>query len=358
MKVWLIAAPLCVGALTWAALAQDSQPTRLAPVHAGQQGTHGEDDPARAEEGQWRKQLSQPDLDARMESYEQFKQRLQQEPRLRGMLERFVAEGGELGWTARLMLREVQPSPWRQRARAGFDELERRMQELERNLGDMDRMFGGLRRQNWFEDLEQVFPRLPVDVDMDTQSESMRIQTTPDGVEVEVRTRKDGKEEVQQYKARSMEELYEQHPELRQRAPKLDVRVPSMPPPPSKPRPQGELRTDVLGIYSQKLEPDQASALGLNPEQGLLVDRVEPGTIAQVMGLARGDIIVDINGESVYSVDDVRRILKQRAPAEPLTLQVISEGSKDRRSLTWTPGEPQKADGSMPAPQPKPLRKV
>jgi|694.fasta_scaffold22856_1 hypothetical protein len=363
MKIWWIAAPLCLGTLTFAALAQDPSPERapgrLAPVTSPQQEL----------ESQWRQRLSDPDLEQRLGHYEALKAKLAEQPQLRDMLQRFQSEGGELAWTARLLLRESQPSSWRQRARSGFEELERRMQELERSFGDFDRMFGNWQPPRWLDDwqpgLPPTMPNTPglpptMPNTNESRSDSMRIQTTPDGVEVEIRTQKNGKEEVQQFKARSLEELYEQHPELKERmnGVRIDVRGPSLTPLAPKSRAPAELRTDVLGVYSQKLEPDTASELGINPEQGLYIERVEPGTIAQVIGLMRGDVLIEINGQAIYSVEDVRRILKERAPDEALELRIMNEGSSERRTLRWKPSELQKPEESKGQAQPKPLKKV
>jgi S1-C subfamily serine protease len=97
----------------------------------------------------------------------------------------------------------------------------------------------------------------------------------------------------------------------------------------------------VLGIYSQKLTPEQAKELELEPEQGLRIERVEPGTIAQILGVRRGDTLVELNGKAIYSTDDVRKVLKERKTDEDLSVTLIGEGSHERRTLRWSPSVPQ-----------------
>lgn len=377
MKMAWVILPLCVGGLSfvaWSAQESSAKPAPAQPAPAQQKPS---------QHAQWRQRLSDPDLDMRLRSFEALRLELPQQPDLRGMLEGFEREGGELGWTSKLLLREPQPSPWRMRARAGFEDLEQRMQELERSLGDLDRMFGGMRRPGWLDfdfdvDTQAVPPPLPrsqspqpqpqTQTQTRSNTESMRMQVTPDGVEIEVRTNKDGREEVKQYKGRSLEELREQHPELRNRLSPLPMPADRVLPPAraresDAPRAEG-LRTDVLGVYSQKLDPEQSKALGLPPEQGLFVERVEPGTIAQVVGLMRGDTLVAINSQPIYAVEDVRRILQERAGDQELVIEIIGAGSSDpqagRRTLRWTPREPQapQSPREPQAPvQPKPLKK-
>ena len=105
----------------------------------------------------------------------------------------------------------------------------------------------------------------------------------------------------------------------------------------------------MLGIYRQKLSPEQSKDLDLEPEQGLRVERIEPGTIAQILGIRRGDTIVELNGKPIYSTDDVRKTLKERQPDEDVSVTLLGEGSKDRRTLRWSPAEPPATPEQPPA---------
>lgn len=66
--------------------------------------------------------------------------------------------------------------------------------------------------------------------------------------------------------------------------------------------------TGKFGMTIQNLNPQMAEQLGLRSPEGVLVSRVEPSSIAEDVGLARGDVILEINREPVRNVADFRRI--------------------------------------------------
>jgi hypothetical protein len=318
--------------LATVALAQSTSTRKLARVAPEQRK---EVPPPGLDE--WKKQLSDADLERREAAFSELVERARGDEALRQSLEQASkSDAGELAWTARLVLRELRNAPRADpfgRAQ-GYDDLRRRFEELERNFGGMDSMF---------EDLRSHLVPVPQAPGANRQLQVYSLQVGPDGVTLETTEEVDGNTQKHTYKAKDMEELLQQNPQLRGTfgggarfdfgfggAPRLG---------PATPRPGKQLPTNVLGIYSEKLSPDQARELGLEPEQGLRVDRIEPGTIAQVLGIRRGDTLVELNGKPVYSAEDVRKVLAARQPDEDLAVTLIGEGSKERRTLRWSPGE-------------------
>ena len=103
-----------------------------------------------------------------------------------------------------------------------------------------------------------------------------------------------------------------------------------------------------------------ASALGLQPEQGLRVERVVPGTIAQILGLRRGDAVVELDGQPIRSSDDVKRVLAERKADQELVVSVI-DGKDQRRTLRWKPSDGAKSSAGASKneePKTKGLRKL
>lgn len=58
-------------------------------------------------------------------------------------------------------------------------------------------------------------------------------------------------------------------------------------------------RTDVLGVWTQPLTKERCSTLGLPPGCGLEVGRVEPGTVAEVLGISPGSVVLEVCGVEV-----------------------------------------------------------
>lgn len=354
-----------------------SAPLRLAPVAA------------QAFEPQaWRTRLTDGDLTARERSYEELLDLAREDRKARQALEDWsrANDAPELAWTARLALRELDRVPrtashWRSGAapfgpRVGpsgdWNDLRSRLDQLERHFGGMDSMFEDLRSQ--MDDLMQnggpgmpggrLAPPPQVPQSGRARSQGFQMQVGPDGVTLETTENVDGQEQKKTYKARDMEELLQNYPELREKLGdnlRFDLRgapgrnwlfLDDGLPDDSwirSPRASVAPPTDVLGIYSQKLTPEEAKALGLEPEQGLRVERIEPGTIAQILGIQRGDTIVELNGKPIYSADDVRRILRERKADADVTVCLAGADAKEaRRTLRWSPSGTQ-AQPSAPS---------
>jgi hypothetical protein len=362
--------PLCASPL-FAPVQQASAPRKLARIP---QQDQRRDEPARAPDvtlEDWKQKLSDTDLDRREEAFSELVQRAREDRELRQSIEKWSKSNAapELAWSARMALRELRGGP---RGRAGADagDLRRRMEELEQHFGGMDSTFEDLRTR-----MDSMLRAVPPSQwqpapGSSQQAQGYTLRMGPDGVTVETTENVDGNSQKKTYKAKDMDELLQNYPELRDRigggegftfygTPGQNgvlVR-------PGQPgndwfrnsRPSQQPPTDVLGIYSQKLTPEQAKDMELQPEQGLRVERVEPGTIAQILGIRRGDTIVELDGQPIYSTDDVRKILKERKPDEDLTVKLIAEGSKEARTLRWSPAPP---PGNGPLPDKAPPDKA
>jgi serine protease Do len=98
----------------------------------------------------------------------------------------------------------------------------------------------------------------------------------------------------------------------------------------------GNPRTDRLGISCSQVSKDRAEELGLESGVGLEVMDVAPGSIAGVLGLRQGDVVTEINGTTIRSADDVKKVLADRAKDGEVAVVVQGEDG-DRRTLTWKP---------------------
>jgi serine protease Do len=63
-----------------------------------------------------------------------------------------------------------------------------------------------------------------------------------------------------------------------------------------------------LGVTVQNVTRELAERLSIPPGRGVIVTEVKPGSFADDAGLSRGDVILEINKQTVNSEDDFRRI--------------------------------------------------
>ena len=164
---------------------------------------------------------------------------------------------------------------------------------------------------------------------------------------MKVRTRRSGAggENEHQWEAQSIEELLKAHPELEREFPGLGgLRLRFGAPPESSgalvpPADQGP-RTDVLGVECRNLNPREVEHLGFSEHlEGVLVVRTVPGSIADELGVRRGDILTSINGGPLTGPAHITQALTSRGPQDPIRLGLIDGGGQER-AIVWAPRAP------------------
>lgn len=309
----------------------------------------------------WKDRLVARDLDLRERAFDDCAAEMRRNPDLRRAVRDWrEGQDTELAWTARLLLREAReegrgPAPFGGRGLLR-DDFRARLDDLHEQFGDLDRMFEDLSRQ-----FHQGFGGLtPLPRGQQTHREESiySLQVTPNGVKVEVEEDVDGKVEKKTYEAKTLEELYEAHPELKDKiGAKVEIHggpgawwsAPGTPFGGSQnlddgsfwwgqraPKPlAGEMRTDVLGVMVEENFGDDARAkLSIEAGVGLKVASVQPGTIAAKIGVVEGDVIVDVNGRTIRATSDVREVLGARKRDQDVVVSLVDADGK-RRTLTW-----------------------
>ncbi len=87
-----------------------------------------------------------------------------------------------------------------------------------------------------------------------------------------------------------------------------------------------QTRTEVrLGIEVQELTPGLADKFKLRESQGVLISKVEPGSLGQAEGLHEGDLIKEVNRVEVGSVGAFNSALSKIRRGETVLLRVLRE---------------------------------
>ena len=90
----------------------------------------------------------------------------------------------------------------------------------------------------------------------------------------------------------------------------------------------GKVTRARLGIYPQDVTPGIARQFGVKDSHGALVGEVESGSPAQKAGLKNGDIILEVNGSSVYDANQLRNMISSMQPDAKVSLKVWRDGSE------------------------------
>ena len=113
----------------------------------------------------------------------------------------------------------------------------------------------------------------------------------------------------------------------------------------------GHLERGYLGVMSQKLNPEMATALKLPRATGALVADVEPNGPAAKAGLKPGDVVTAVDGKAV---DDPRALARQVAALRPGTeaeVTVLRDGAEQKLSMTTAALPDKVADAGVPGEQ-------
>jgi Do/DeqQ family serine protease len=108
---------------------------------------------------------------------------------------------------------------------------------------------------------------------------------------------------------------------------------------------QGKVDHAYLGIQMVTLSPqikqeinsNPNSGLSVNEDQGILVVRVMPDSPAAQAGLRAGDVIQQVNGQTVANADDLQRLVDQSRVGS--SLQMALQRNGQRQTLTVQAGQ-------------------
>lgn len=88
---------------------------------------------------------------------------------------------------------------------------------------------------------------------------------------------------------------------------------------------RADLRKDNIGISIGNLTSQLALDRDLEITKGVMIVRVEPGSVADDADLKTNDIIEAINREPVGDKEDFKQVLNRLKPGDPIVLQVYRE---------------------------------
>jgi hypothetical protein len=70
-----------------------------------------------------------------------------------------------------------------------------------------------------------------------------------------------------------------------------------------------------LGVRAHNILASEAQAAGLTEAQGIFVDQIAPGSLAEQASIKPGDVILALDGKPALTLEQMRAILQQGAPS-------------------------------------------
>src|SRR5271155_4637152 len=100
----------------------------------------------------------------------------------------------------------------------------------------------------------------------------------------------------------------------------------------------GEQAPPEFGLHVKDLTPDRARQLGMDGSKGVLVSEVDPASFADDLGFGRGDVIAEVNRQSVSTVEEYQKAVSQLKPGSNVVFKVLRRQDSDRVLTVFLPG--------------------
>jgi serine protease Do len=92
----------------------------------------------------------------------------------------------------------------------------------------------------------------------------------------------------------------------------------------------GEAAPTEFGLHVEELTPDRGRRVGVEGQKGVLVIEVDPASFAEDLGFGRGDVIAEVNHETITSVADYRKAVSKLKTGDEVVFKVLRRQDSDR----------------------------
>jgi serine protease Do len=124
-------------------------------------------------------------------------------------------------------------------------------------------------------------------------------------------------------------------------------------------RENGKVSRGYIGVSLRDVDPDLQRSLGMNSDDGALVQDVTPGSPGARAGLRTYDLIVAVDGKPVSGNDQLIQLIASREPGTVASLQVVRDNHPLNIAVKLAerpPRDHRPAADDFPAPQPSSQR--
>ena len=93
-----------------------------------------------------------------------------------------------------------------------------------------------------------------------------------------------------------------------------------------------------FGLRVESLTPERAQRVGVEGQKGVLVSQVEPASFADDIRFAPGDVINEVSGQTVTTIDEYRKAIAQLKPGQNVVFKVLRRSYNDRVMTVFLSG--------------------
>lgn len=117
----------------------------------------------------------------------------------------------------------------------------------------------------------------------------------------------------------------------------------------------GYIKRGFLGVVIQELTPELAANLGVPDTNGALIAEVTPDSPADKAGLRRGDVVRELNGEKIHSLQELRAKITEAGAGAEIQIGFLRGGKAMtvKAQISEVPAEKTAPSPQQNAPQPR-----
>jgi serine protease Do len=94
-----------------------------------------------------------------------------------------------------------------------------------------------------------------------------------------------------------------------------------------------------FGIQIQNMNPELSKRMGITTSDGVVVMDVDSDSFAEDIGLARGDVIMEINRKTIKTTDDVSALQKTLKSGDDVAFKISRRGPGNRMATYFLAGQ-------------------
>ncbi len=95
----------------------------------------------------------------------------------------------------------------------------------------------------------------------------------------------------------------------------------------------GRVQRSLIGVYLQDLTPELSKSFGLGDTDGILIAQVSEDSAAQEAGVEGGDVVLELNGETVGKLSSFRNEVASMPPGTKITLTLLRNSKRIEKTL-------------------------
>lgn len=96
----------------------------------------------------------------------------------------------------------------------------------------------------------------------------------------------------------------------------------------------GKISRGYIGVQIRNIDADMAMALGMDKPNGVLIEKVNPGTAASESDIKEYDVVLSVDGVEMSKTNQLQSYISSKMAGTTVTLEILRDGEVITRDVT------------------------